>query len=408
MRNESGVSASGRGWQLMDGGGGNMDRRGFTHNGLALVFGVGLLDDLVGVTPRTKLLGQCVAAAVACMGGIQIRGVAYHAIDPSIGIPLTIVWLIGCTNAFNLIDGVDGLATGVGLVATLTIVAVAALHNDAGLLIAVVPLAGSLLGFLLFNFSPASVFLGDSGSLTVGFILGCCSVIWSQKAATLLGMCAPVMALSVPLLDLVQEGNLGLWRAIEKFDPDRGIKLSTYATWWIRQSVQRALAEQSRTIRLPVHVADQVRRVQKARRILGQKLNRDPSIDEIAEESGFTSKRVEELLDLVQEHVSLETPVGDGESVMADLIEDANAVAPDVEASNSLRSLEVARALKELNPRLQKVLALRFGLGGGESLTLEQAGVELGITRERVRQLETRALRELRAVAPGLELYLRP
>jgi RNA polymerase primary sigma factor len=165
-----------------------------------------------------------------------------------------------------------------------------------------------------------------------------------------------------------------------------GYKLSTYAMWWIRQSVQRALAEQSRTIRLPVHVADQVRRVQKARRVLGQKLNRDPSVEEIAQESGFPPQRVGELLNLIQEHVSLETPVGDGESIMSDLIEDINALAPESEASNSLRSLEVARALKELNPRLQKVLALRFGLGGGESMTLEQAGVELGITRERVRQ----------------------
>jgi RNA polymerase primary sigma factor len=212
---------------------------------------------------------------------------------------------------------------------------------------------------------------------------------------------------SVPLLDLIQEGNLGLIRAVEKFDYRLGFKLSTYATWWIRQAITRALADQGRTIRLPVHVADQVRRLLRARRQLAQKLNHEPSLAELARETQQSEERVRELLELVQNPVSLETPVGDGESLYGDMIEDVHSLAPHEQSAQQARGRELAGALDQLNPRMRRVLSLRFGLDGEPPQTLEEVGGQLGITRERVRQLETRALRELRQTAPGLEHYLR-
>lgn len=167
----------------------------------ASIFVIGLVDDLRGLKPWSKIAGQFGAAMLAYSAGVHLTGIGGHELGHSLSIPLTVAWLLLCTNAVNLIDGIDGLATGVGLFATTTMVLAALMQNNIALAIAVVPLAGALLGFLRYNFNPATIFLGDAGSLFIGFLLGCYGILWSQKSATMLGMTAPLMALAIPLLD---------------------------------------------------------------------------------------------------------------------------------------------------------------------------------------------------------------
>jgi len=170
--------------------------------GAALAFGIGLMDDLFDLRAWIKLVGQITAASLACAGGVRILSIGGAPTDAWWNIPLTILWLLACMNAFNLVDGLDGLAVGVGLCATLTVFAAAMMQHNMVLAVATFPLAGALLAFLCYNFNPATIFLGDSGSLLIGFLLGCYAAIWSNKSATLLGMTAPLMALSIPLLDV--------------------------------------------------------------------------------------------------------------------------------------------------------------------------------------------------------------
>jgi UDP-GlcNAc:undecaprenyl-phosphate/decaprenyl-phosphate GlcNAc-1-phosphate transferase len=189
---------------------------------VALLFATGLLDDWISLKPWQKLLGQLIASVWAWFSGVRIESVAGHDTTPWISLALTVAWLILCSNAFNLIDGVDGLATGVGLTATLTTLVAGVLRGDIALGLATAPLAGALLGFLRYNFNPASIFLGDCGSLLIGFLLGAYSVIWSQKSATMLGVAAPVLALGLPLLEVGLSIVRRFLRNEPIFSPDRG------------------------------------------------------------------------------------------------------------------------------------------------------------------------------------------